>query len=154
MEWQGNGCLIRDVSGNEYIDCLGGYGVFALGHANPVIVEAVVEQARKLPLSTKTFLNKPLADLCELLAHLAPGDLQYTFLSNSGAEAVEAALKFARMATGRSKIVSTVGSYHGKNDGGVVGIGPRSLPKPFAPLVPGFTHIPFGDSDAFVGRGR
>ena len=148
VEWQGNGCLIRDVSGNEYIDCLGGYGVFALGHANPVIVEAVVEQARKLPLSTKTFLNKPLADLCELLAHLAPGDLQYTFLSNSGAEAVEAALKFARMATGRSKIVSTVGSYHGKTMGALSASGREVYQKPFAPLVPGFTHIPFGDSDA------
>ena len=148
VEWQGNGCVIRDVNGAEYIDCLGGYGVFALGHAHPVVVEAVVEQARKLPLSTKTFLNKPLADLSELLASVAPGDLQYTFLSNSGTEAVEAALKFARMATGRAKIVSTIGSYHGKTMGALSASGREVYQKPFAPLVPGFTHIPFGDSEA------
>ncbi len=148
VEWQGSGSVIRDIKGNEYIDCLGGYGVFALGHANPVVIEAVVDQMRRLPLSTKTFLNKPLADLCELLASVAPGDLQYTFLSNSGTEAVEAALKFARMATGRHKIVSTIGSYHGKTMGALSASGREVYQKPFAPLVPGFTHIPFGDVTA------
>lgn len=148
VEWEGCGAIIRDVDGNEYIDCLGGYGVFSLGHAHPRVVEAVVAQARRLPLSSKTFLNKPLADLAEMLAGIAPGDLQYTFMCNSGTEAVEAALKFARMATGRTRIVSTVGSYHGKTLGALSASGRDLYKKPFEPLIPGFVHVPFGDTDA------
>jgi putrescine aminotransferase len=150
IEWSGEGAIIRDLDGNEYIDCLGGYGVFSLGHAHPKVVAAVQEQAARLPLSTKTFLNKPLADLAERLAQLTPGDLQYSFISNSGTEAVEAALKFARMATGRAKVVSTIGSYHGKTFGALSASGRDVYKTPFAPLVPGFTHVPFGDTDALV----
>jgi putrescine aminotransferase len=148
IEWEGCGAALRDLDGNEYIDCLGGYGVFALGHANPRVVEAVTQQMRRLPLSSKTFLNKPLADLAELLASVAPGDLQYTFVSNSGTEANEAALKFARMATGRAKIISTVGSYHGKTYGALSASGRDVYKKPFEPLVPGFEIVPWGDADA------
>jgi putrescine aminotransferase len=148
VEWEGCGATLRDLDGHEYIDCLGGYGVFSLGHANPKVVEAVTAQMRRLPLSSKTFLNKPLADLCEMLARIAPGDLQYTFVSNSGTEAVEAALKFARIATGRAKIVSTVGSYHGKTFGALSASGRDVYKTPFAPLVPGFVHVPYGDTNA------
>jgi len=150
VEWQGCGATLRDLAGNEYIDCLGGYGVFSLGHVNPRVVAAVQEQAARLPLSSKTFLNKPLADLAELLASVAPGDLQYSFLCNSGTEAVEAALKFARAATGRAKIVSTIGSYHGKTFGALSASGRDVYKKPFEPLVPGFVHVPFGDEDALA----
>lgn len=148
IEWSGEGAVIRDLSGVEYIDCLGGYGVFSLGHAHPKVVAAVQAQAAKLPLSSKTFLNKPLADLCERLAQIAPGNLQYSFISNSGTEAVEAALKFARVATGRTNVVSTVGSYHGKTMGALSASGRDVFKTPFAPLVPGFFHVPFGDVDA------
>jgi putrescine aminotransferase len=79
---------------------------------------------------------------------VAPGDLQYSFLCNSGTEAVEAALKFARMATGRAGIVSTIGSYHGKTFGALSASGRDVYKTPFQPLVPGFTHVPFGDSAA------
>lgn len=151
IEWSGRGATLTDLNGNTYIDCLGGYGVFALGHAHPEVVAAVQEQAALLPLSSKTFLNKPLADLCERLALLTPGDLQYTFLSNSGTEAVEAALKFARIATGRINFVSTIGSYHGKTFGALSASGRDVYKTPFAPLVPGFTHVPFGDRDALAG---
>lgn len=150
VEWEGDGAIIRDMNGTEYIDCLGGYGVFSLGHAHPVVVEAVVAQLRRLPLSTKTFLNKPLADLAEMLAAITPGDLQYTFVSNSGAEAVEAALKFARMATGKHGVVSAVGSYHGKTLGALSASGREMYKTPFGPLLPGFTQVPFGDSDALA----
>ncbi len=150
VEWEGCGAVIRDIEGNEYIDCLGGYGVFSLGHANPRVADAVARQAAKLPLSSKTFLNKPLADLAERLAQIAPGDLQYSFLCNSGTEAVEAALKFARKATGREKFVSTVGSYHGKTMGALSASGRDVYKTPFAPLIPGFTHIPYGDVDALA----
>lgn len=150
IEWRGCGATITDLGGTEYIDCLGGYGVFSLGHANPEVVAVVQEQAAKLPLSTKTFLNKPLADLCEKLAQITPGDLQYSFISNSGTEAVEAALKFARIATGRTNFVSTTGSYHGKTFGALSASGRDVYKTPFAPLIPGFTHIPFGDIDALA----
>lgn len=145
IEWEGCGAVIRDMDGHEYIDCLGGYGVFSLGHAHPRVVDAVTRQLRRLPLSSKTFLNKPLADLAELLARITPGDLQYSFISNSGTEAVEAALKFARMATGRTKIVSTIGSYHGKTMGALSASGRDVYKTPFEPLIPGFVHVPFGD---------
>ena len=151
IEWEGCGAVIRDLEGNEYIDCLGGYGVFSLGHAHPRVVEAVVDQVRRLPLSSKTFLNKPLADLAERLARVAPGDLQYTFMCNSGAEAVEGALKIARMATGRPRIVAAIGGYHGKTLGALTASGREVFRAPFEPLLPGFVHVPYGDAVALVG---
>ena len=146
IEWEGCGAVLRDAEGGEYIDCLGGFGIFALGHAHPRVVEAVVAQARRLPLSSKTFLNKPLADLAELLARVSPGDLQYTFMCNSGAEAVEGALKVARMATGRPNIVAAVGGYHGKTLGALSVSGREMYRAPFQPLLPGVAHVPYGDA--------
>jgi putrescine aminotransferase len=148
VEWSGCGATLTDAHGNRYIDCLGGYGVFSLGHAHPKIVAAVTEQIKRLPLSSKTFLNQPLADLAETLAGLAPGNLQYTFVCNSGAEACEAAIKFARMATGRTQIVAASGSYHGKTLGALSASGRDTYKTPFAPLLPGFSHVPFGEIEA------
>jgi putrescine aminotransferase len=148
VEWEGCGSIVRDLAGNEYIDCLGGYGVFTLGHSHPKVVDAVIAQIRHLPLSSKTFLNKPLADLAAKLAEVAPGDLQFTFMCNSGAEAVEGALKIARMATGRTQIISAVGSYHGKTFGALSASDRETYKAPFEPLLPDFIHVPFGDSDA------
>jgi putrescine aminotransferase len=145
VEWQGKGAIMQDVEGKEYIDCLGGYGVFSLGHANTEVIEAVYAQMQRLPLSSKTFLNKPLADLCEKLASIAPGDLQYTFLCNSGTEAVEAAIKFARMASKRTQIITASGSYHGKTLGALAASGRDVYKTPFAPMLGGFDHVPFGD---------
>lgn len=145
VEHSGSGAIISDIEGNDYIDCLGGYGVFSLGHANEEIVDAVYAQLRQLPLSSKTFLNKPLADLAEQLALLTPGDLQYSFFCNSGAEAVEGALKFARMATGRPAFISTHGSYHGKTLGALSASGRDIYKDPFRPLLETFHFVPFGD---------
>ncbi|MFM7322941.1 MAG: aspartate aminotransferase family protein [Armatimonadota bacterium] len=145
VEASGSGAVLTDLDGKEYIDCLGGYGVFSLGHAHPEVVDAVHAQMRRLPLSSKTFLNRPLADLAERLAHLAPGALQFSFFCNSGAEAAEAAIKFARMATGRTRIVSAEGSYHGKTMGALSASGREKYKTPFAPMLPGFSLVPFGD---------
>ncbi len=150
VEWEGSGATLKDIHGTEYIDCLGGYGTFSLGHANPRVVAAVTEQMQRLPLSSKTFLNKPLADLAALLAEITPGDLQYSFICNSGAEALEGAIKFARMASGRTKIISAEGSYHGKTLGALSASGRDSYKTPFAPLLPGFVHVPFGDIAALT----
>jgi len=114
LEWEAEGCIIKDSEGNEYIDCLGGYGVFSLGHRHPKVVEAVEKQLHLMPLSSKVFINPLQARLGERLSEITPGDLQCVFFSNSGTEAVEAALKFARMYTGRKKFVSALGSFHGK----------------------------------------
>lgn len=148
IEWQAEGSVITDVDGKEYIDCLGGYGVFSLGHRHPEVVAAVKEQLDKMPLSSKILLDKPMADLAELLAQITPGDLQYSFFGNSGAEAVEGALKLARLHTGRRKIVATVNSFHGKTMGALSATGRDLFREPFLPLLEGFIHVPFGDAEA------
>ena len=148
IETTADGCIIIDESGREYIDCLGGFGVFSLGHRHPEVVKAVKDQLDRIPLSSKTFLNKPLADLAERIAEITPGNLQYTFMCNSGSEAVEGALKVARMATGRTAIVSTVGSYHGKTMGALTATGRDLYRTPFEPLLPDFKAVEWNDIEA------
>lgn len=75
VEWEAEGSIIKDIDGKEYIDCLGGYGVFSLGHRHPKVVEAVKAQLDRMPLSSKVLFNQPMADLCSLLADITPGDL-------------------------------------------------------------------------------
>lgn len=148
VEWVASGTRIYDCSGNEYIDCLGGYGVFSLGHRHPDVVAAVKDQLDRMPLSSKIFFNKPLADLAELLAKITPGRLQFSFVCNSGAEAIEGAIKAARMHTGRTDFVCTVGGFHGKSLGSLSATGRDVYRKPFEPLIPGFTQVPFNDANA------
>jgi putrescine aminotransferase len=145
IEHSANGTRITDLEGNSYIDCLGGYGVFSLGHRHPKVVEAVKRQLDLMPLSSKTFLNKPLADLSERLAAISPEGLQYTFVCNSGAEAVEGALKVARMATGRHGIVACAEGFHGKTMGALSTTGRELYRKPFTPLIPEVVHVPWND---------
>ena len=142
------GVTLTDLEGNSYIDCLGGYGTFSLGHRHPRVVEAVKRQLDLMPLASKTFLNKPLADLSAKLAELSPGKLQYSFISNSGAEAAEAALKIARMASGKTDFVSTHGAYHGKTMGALSVTGREIYRRPFEPMLPGGCFVPFDDADA------
>jgi len=148
IEHRAEGVTLTDLEGNTYIDCLGGYGIFSLGHRHPKVVEAVKRQLDLIPLGSKTFLNKPLADLSAKLAELAPGDLQYSFISNSGAEAAEAALKMARMASGKTDFVSTEGAYHGKTMGALAVTGRKVYREPFEPMLPGGSFVPFNDADA------
>jgi putrescine aminotransferase len=148
IEHSAQGCIVTDLEGSEYLDCLGGYGIFSLGHRHPKVIAAVKHQLDLMPLASKTFLNKPLADLCAKLAEITPGDLQYSFLCNSGTEAVEGALKAARMATGKTDFVATLGGYHGKTFGALSATGRDVYQKPFAPMVPGFSHVPWNDAEA------
>ncbi len=145
VEVRAEGCYMFDQDGKQYLDCLGGYGVFSLGHRHPVVVDAVKRQLDIMPLSGKTFFSENQALLAEKLAHVSPDGLQFTFFSNSGAEAVEAALKMAKMTTGRAKIVSTVGSYHGKTLGALSITGREKYRAPFEPLMPGAVFVEFGD---------
>lgn len=150
IEQQADGVVITDNDGKEYIDCLGGYGVFSLGHRHPRVVEAVKAQIDSMPMSSKVLFNKPMADLAEIMAKITPGDLQYSFFGNSGTEAVEGALKLARAHTGRNKIISTVNSFHGKTLGALSATGRDLFRDPFQPLLSGFTHAPFGDAAAIA----
>ncbi|SDF26252.1 aspartate aminotransferase family protein [Sporolituus thermophilus] len=145
VEWEAYDTIIRDIDGKEYIDCLGGYGVFSLGHRHPKVVEAVKKQLDMMPLSSKVLFSKPMADLAELLAEITPGDLQFSFFGNSGAEAVEGALKLARIHTGRTKIIATHNAFHGKTIGALSATGRELFREPFKPLLTGFIHVPFGD---------
>jgi len=148
VEDSARGAIIRDTQGNEYIDCLGGFGALSLGHNHPKVVAAVRAQLDRMPLSSKILLNPCQASLCQRLAEITPGDLQYSFICNSGAEAVEGALKLARVATGRTGIIGAVGGFHGKTFGALSASGRDVYRKPFEPLVPGFSHVPFGDARA------
>jgi putrescine aminotransferase len=148
VEYEAHGCVLRTVSGTEYLDCLGGYGVFTLGHGHPAVVAAVRRQLDRMALSSRTFFNEPLADLAERIAAVAPGNLQYSFFCNSGTEAVEGALKMARIASGKTDVVCTAGAFHGKSMGALSATGREVFRKPFEPLVPGFCHVPFDDVDA------
>ncbi|GAB6136882.1 aspartate aminotransferase family protein [Halanaerobaculum tunisiense] len=150
LEWSAEGCIVQDVEGKEYIDCLGGYGTFALGHKPQQVVAAVKEQLDLMPLSSKMLFNQPQAQLAKKLAEVTPGELQYSFICNSGTEAVEGALKLAKVATGRSQIIATDNSFHGKSLGSLSATGREKFKEPFEPLLPDVDHVPFGDSKALA----
>jgi putrescine aminotransferase len=143
VEYKSRGIYIIDTNGRKFIDCLGGYGTFNVGHSHPKVIKAVKEQLRKIPLSSKILLNKPLADLAELLAEITPGDLQYSFFCNSGTEAIEGALKLAKLFNKRKKFISCFNSFHGKTLGALSASGREIYKKPFEPLLPNFIQVPF-----------
>lgn len=145
VEETAQGSIVTDSQGKEFIDCLGGYGVFALGHRHPKVVQAVKEQLDKIPMASKILFNAPMADLAKKLAEITPGDLKYSFFVNSGTEAVEAAIKIARLASGKTEIISTTNSFHGKTLGSLSATGREIFRTPFQPLLSGFIHVPFGD---------
>ncbi|MBD3176461.1 MAG: aminotransferase class III-fold pyridoxal phosphate-dependent enzyme [Armatimonadia bacterium] len=150
LEGEGDGHIVRSEAGTEYIDLLGGFGVFSMGHTHQRIVDAACEQLRKAPLSSRLLLSELTGRLGAELARITPGDLEYCFFCNSGAEAVEGALKVARFATRRPKIVSTEGAFHGKTLGALSVSGRDIYKEPFQPLLPGVELVPFGDADALA----
>ncbi len=145
VETRAHGCTIWDQNGKAYLDFAGGYGVFTLGHTHARVVEAVRAQLDLMALSGKTMFDPLLGRAAKRLAQLAPGDLQISFWCNSGTEAVEGAIKLARAATGRAKIVATHGAYHGKTLGALSASGRDAFRTPFAPLLANVEHVPFGD---------
>ncbi len=148
VEAEARGCVVRTASGDEYLDFLGGFGVFNVGHSHPKVIEAVERQLRRMPLSTRFLLSEPLAEMARRLAEITPEGIHYIFPVHSGAASVEGALKLARIATGRQEIVAMRGAFHGKTMGALSASGKEYFKKPFEPLVPGFVHVPYGDADA------
>ena len=148
VEGHAQGWTITDSEGREFIDCLGGYGMFALGHRHPKVVEAVEKELYAMPMCGKVLFNRPMGELAEALAEITPGDLQYSFFVNSGTEAVEGCLKVARLATKRSKFVAAENAFHGKTMGSLTATGRDLYREPFKPLLDCFTHVPYGDASA------
>ena len=145
VESEAKGCIVTDSQGRRFLDCLGGYGTMSLGHSHPRIVDAAKKQLDKMAFSSRVLFNAPQAALAKKLTEMAPGDLEFAFFCNSGAEAAEAAIKFARITTGRTKLVSAEAGYHGKTMGALSVSGRNKYKTPFAPLVPNVQNIPFND---------
>lgn len=148
IEDHARGAHVFDNLGNDYLDCLGGFGVFSIGHAHPHVINAVKKQLDLMPLSSRVLLNEPYARLAKKLAEISPGDLKYSFICNSGTEATEGALKIARLKTGKHGIIYTERAFHGKTMGSLSVTGKDSYQKPFRPLIPETKMIPFGDASA------
>ncbi|MCJ7737269.1 MAG: aspartate aminotransferase family protein [Anaerolineae bacterium] len=140
---KGAGARLWDASGREYIDCIGGHGVANVGHANPAVAKAISEQASKLLVAPAGFYNDRRSELLGALTRVAPPGLDRVFLCNSGAEATEAALKFARIATGRTHIISAMRGFHGRTFGALSATWRKEYREPFEPLVPDFEFVPY-----------
>ncbi|NPA31492.1 MAG: acetylornithine/succinylornithine family transaminase [Chloroflexi bacterium] len=145
---RGQGTRVWDAQGREYLDCVGGHGVAVVGHSHPAVVAALEAQARRLMICPGSFYNDTRARLLQRLGTLVPG-LERVFLANSGTEAVEAALKFARYSTGRPKIVAAKRGFHGRTLGALSATWKRAYRQPFEPLVPEFEHATFNKLDAW-----
>ena len=142
---RGAGAELWDDAGNEYIDCMGGYGVAIVGHSNPEVVAAIKAQAEKLITCHGSLYNDTRAAFFEKLIGCSPKGLDSAFLSNSGAEANEVAIKLAKKFTGKKGIIAMKGAFHGKTAGALSATWNKKYKEAFEPLVPNFTHVAFGD---------
>jgi len=145
---RGRGTRLWDSAGKEYLDLFSNYGVNVLGHAHPAVSAAIKEQVDILTNCHSSFYNDARARFLATLGEMAPAGLSRAFLINSGAEAIESALKFARVATGRTKVVATKRAYHGRTLGALNATADRKYRDPFLPLMEGFSHVAFDDIDA------
>ena len=143
---RGEGARLYDADGRSYIDCVGGQGAANLGHCHPAVVAAVQAQAATLLSCPEIFHNDRRAAYLQALTTALPFPARI-FLCNSGAEAVEAALKFARLLTGRPRVVAAMRGFHGRTMGALSATWEPKYREPFAPLVPEFAHVPYGDPE-------
>ncbi len=147
-DWQGEGSILKDVMGREYIDMLGGFGLYSPGIRHPKIVAAAKAQLDRSPQYSQEMLDPLRAHLAKVIAKLTPGDIQYGFFANSGTEAVDGAMKLAKLYTGKSGFISTLKGFHGKSLGALSLLGKAVYRKPLLPLLEGIRQVPFGDADA------
>jgi putrescine aminotransferase len=145
-----NGAVIRDSSGREFIDFVAGFGVFNFGHNPPTVVHALREELDSSPLWNRPFLSERFAEVTERLVSIAPEGLDRVLLTSTGSEAVESAIKLARLSTGRSRLVAAEGGFHGYTLGALSVSGIPSQSRPFRPLLPDVEHVPFGDASAMA----
>ncbi|HLY01900.1 MAG TPA: putrescine aminotransferase [Candidatus Cybelea sp.] len=147
VEWADAGPnSYRDVYGRKYLDCLGGFGIFNVGHRHPKVVKAVSDQLRRQPLHSQDLLDPLRAMLAKTLAMLAPAGLDHSFFCNSGTEAVEGALKLARAFNpAKQTIVAATKGFHGKSYGALSASAKAEFRRPFGPMLPNIEHVPFND---------
>jgi len=146
----GEGAYLNGADGTEYLDFGASYAVASIGHSHPAVTEAVRDQIGQLTYVQASYPVGPRTDLYEKLAALGPGDVDNVWLCNSGTEANEAAMKFARSATGRSKIVATKRGFHGRTMGALAMTWKDKYKAPFEPLAGGIEFVPYGDGDALA----
>jgi LysW-gamma-L-lysine/LysW-L-ornithine aminotransferase len=144
---RGQGALVWDAAGREYIDCVAGQGSANLGHCHPAVVAAITAQTRTLMACTEMFYFAKRAALEERLVKAAGGGINRVFLCNSGTEAIEGALKLARFSTGRTGIIAAKRGFHGRTMGALSATWNKKYREPFLPLVPGFSHVTYNNLD-------
>lgn len=148
VEWTDTEEHFTDLYGNDFIDCLGGFGIYTCGHRNPEILKYVKAQLDKYALHSQELVDPLRGYLAKLVAMITPGDLQYCFFTNGGAEAVEMALKLARLATGGRYYISTVGAFHGKSYGAISMGGKAAYREDYLPMIQQVQHVKYGDAEA------
>lgn len=148
VEWRGEGAKFYDNFGNEYLDFLGGYGALDLGWSHPEVVEAVRAQALRSGIPSQELMDPLRGVLAKLMAEITPGNIDHAFFVGSGTEAVEGALKIARLHTGKHSFISTVKAFHGKTSGSLSVMGKKDFRAPLQPYGAQTFFVPFGDADA------
>ena len=144
LEWSGQGSILQDLLVREYIDCLGGYGIFSAGVNHPKIVKAVTDQIQRMALNSQELLEPWRAALGKVLAGITPGDLQNSFFINNGTDAIEGAIKLARYHTHRPGIIAFEGGFHGRTMGSLSLTNSKIKQRAgFGPLLPMVHHAPF-----------
>ena len=154
VEWRDEGNCFYDIHGNEFIDCLGGFGIYMLGHRHPTVKDAVQAQLQHQALHSQELLDPNRGYASKLLAMTTPGDLRYSFFCNSGTEANEGAMKLAKLYAQSKKkghtngMIACTRGFHGKSFGSLSVSGKAEFREPFYPLMPGVRFVPYGDADA------
>jgi len=142
---KGKDAKLWDDKGNEYIDCIAGMGVASVGHSNTEVADAIAEQAHTLITCPGVFYNDKRAQFMEKLVSLTSPELTKVFMTNSGTEAVEGALKAARLTTGKTDFIAAMKGFHGRSMGALSATFKKTYREPFNPLVPGFSFVPFNN---------
>ena len=148
LEWSGEGSTLHDLLGREYIDCLGGYGIFSAGVNHPKVVKAVTDQLQRMALNSQELLEPWRAALSRVLAEVTPGELQNSFFINNGTDAIEGAIKLTRLYTKRNTFISALGGFHGKSMGSLSLMGKASFREPFQFGLQDVRFVPYGDAGA------
>jgi len=146
IEWTDSVDHFEDLNGTQFIDCLGGFGIYTCGHRNPEILKTVQAQLSRYALHSQELVDPLRGYLAKITALATPGDLQYCFFTNGGAEAVEMALKLARLATGGRWYISTVGAFHGKSMGAISMGGKGAYREDYVPMIQQVQHVEYGNA--------
>jgi len=144
VEWEDEGAVFRDINGKEFIDMLGGFGIYVTGHRHPKVLKAVIDQLGRQGIHSQELIDPLRTYLARLVSLITPGNLQFAFFTNSGTESVEGCLKMAMLTTGRKHFIGMLGGFHGKSLGSLGGTSKAVFREPFLPLMH-WTHVPFGN---------